>query len=746
MLRIFSLLFSFLLIQTAYAQNWYKLADLSPTVVLRAVEVAPNGDVYVMADNGYPYYSQDNGETWSPFEAPPFATYTANGISMHCDQTTGRVYIGTSIYGMSHTANRGSNWSHTSFNPNSVSGLDESIQNIASNGNLVVVTGDVDFFGNGQQRYFYSIDGGFTFGNAVLGNGIGYDILIDNGTDWIVATGVGLQRTTNSGFEWSFLGFENQEVHAVAKSNSGTYFAAVQDEDEEGYTIYSSTNLADWSSSFTLSVPFVYEMDFSDEEHTLYLATENGLYKFLEAFGLPQPIGEGEVRDLALLSNDLLGYTANNQVGLQVGTDDGMNWETKSEGLERNVSYFNDFKIYENSVYTLDGYSRFLSYFSLNEPSNLTFGLIEDPTIPGGSSPDELIVDEDGAIYIMSAFKLHRSTNNGQTWISIGESFSIPVNSNGIHRYKLLRKTGAHLYTAQESDNMRLYESDDMGSNWNQILDQSTLQGLGFLPSIQYQDVLETTDGNLYAMVVTLALDTKLIQRNSNGEWIDITPSFFEGFPASQNVQLTETPTGDIWAFTNNAIYDITGTPGEITVPWNANSNNYQNLFFEFDNAGNLYVNLTGNEFCTECGLYKRTGTSWENLGSPFVLSDYTPIAGLQLIADSIPVVITTFNNEAPQDTKGYYYYNETELTTAVSSLEETLDVSIFPNPASTEFLLSIDESVELEMMDVQGRVVLEQNVGAGDAVDVSFIASGMYFVKIQTDKGIATKKIVVKR
>lgn len=69
-------------------------------------------------------------------------------------------------------------------------------------------------------------------------------------------------------------------------------------------------------------------------------------------------------------------------------------------------------------------------------------------------------------------------------------------------------------------------------------------------------------------------------------------------------------------------------------------------------------------------------------------------------------------------------------------------NVSIFPNP--TNGIINIDaEGLEkVTVMNTLGQIIFSNS---GTQIDLSKYGQGLYFVQIQTDKGITTEKIIVK-
>ncbi len=72
--------------------------------------------------------------------------------------------------------------------------------------------------------------------------------------------------------------------------------------------------------------------------------------------------------------------------------------------------------------------------------------------------------------------------------------------------------------------------------------------------------------------------------------------------------------------------------------------------------------------------------------------------------------------------------------------------ISIYPNPANNQVTITSVENIKsLELMDIQGRILLTQTVGAKmSRLPVSNLARGVYLVNIQCDGGTAVRRIVV--
>jgi hypothetical protein len=74
-------------------------------------------------------------------------------------------------------------------------------------------------------------------------------------------------------------------------------------------------------------------------------------------------------------------------------------------------------------------------------------------------------------------------------------------------------------------------------------------------------------------------------------------------------------------------------------------------------------------------------------------------------------------------------------------------DFSVFPNPTSERLWIeSTSQSINtVSLYDGQGRQVFATDYTASKGIDLSAFTTGMYFLKIENEVGVVTKKVVVK-
>jgi hypothetical protein len=92
--------------------------------------------------------------------------------------------------------------------------------------------------------------------------------------------------------------------------------------------------------------------------------------------------------------------------------------------------------------------------------------------------------------------------------------------------------------------------------------------------------------------------------------------------------------------------------------------------------------------------------------------------------------------------TSGCYY----GWSVGVEKVENELGISIFPNP--TKDAIQIDrgdnKKVEIQIIDFTGKLILKQSIqNPVTTIDLSSFANGVYIIKMRTENGSSTQKII---
>ena len=91
----------------------------------------------------------------------------------------------------------------------------------------------------------------------------------------------------------------------------------------------------------------------------------------------------------------------------------------------------------------------------------------------------------------------------------------------------------------------------------------------------------------------------------------------------------------------------------------------------------------------------------------------------------------------------GFYLVRDSSLGLNDNSLNTS--ISIYPNPVKNLLQIDIKDSVQItniRVYDALGRLILLKE-DQFSSVDVSKISTGLLFIKIETDQGSVTKKVV---
>jgi hypothetical protein len=96
--------------------------------------------------------------------------------------------------------------------------------------------------------------------------------------------------------------------------------------------------------------------------------------------------------------------------------------------------------------------------------------------------------------------------------------------------------------------------------------------------------------------------------------------------------------------------------------------------------------------------------------------------------------------------------YTAGTTATTASGLSD-LNVTVFPNPASDLIAIQlgglVQEDLEVELIDQAGRVVKHAKINRGSTIayfDVQTVYTGVYFVKLYSQRGSRAFKVILER
>ncbi len=137
------------------------------------------------------------------------------------------------------------------------------------------------------------------------------------------------------------------------------------------------------------------------------------------------------------------------------------------------------------------------------------------------------------------------------------------------------------------------------------------------------------------------------------------------------------------------------------------------------------------------------------SLGRPGSMSDFEGAAGTPTDQGA--------RNLDPADGNALTWHVAMEIGIVSNTvdIDETIDMSIFPNPATDAVtvdlnLAEVSKSVNVQIVDISGKIVANNNfTNIKDSalnINTSALASGVYMINVFTDNGVKTERILIQK
>ena len=201
--------------------------------------------------------------------------------------------------------------------------------------------------------------------------------------------------------------------------------------------------------------------------------------------------------------------------------------------------------------------------------------------------------------------------------------------------------------------------------------------------------------------------------------------------PATPAHTLAESPFAEIYILDNSVPRVI---PGKDTVP-------YSHRIDRGDISGGVPP-----------GMYKAAcaGVSNNVTYKPWT---FMGISLQKYIGSTVTVVLVNADcSQGGHFCHSYWDFKCGGIASGIGKSEELSFISVFPSPVAQNLFLDFSNhnfgEAEVFLNDVTGRTLFSKTItGSGkQTLDVSDFSNGIYFMKLKTDYGVATKKIVIAR
>lgn len=113
-------------------------------------------------------------------------------------------------------------------------------------------------------------------------------------------------------------------------------------------------------------------------------------------------------------------------------------------------------------------------------------------------------------------------------------------------------------------------------------------------------------------------------------------------------------------------------------------------------------------------------------------------------LMDNLTISVTSTTNPISIEPGAFRIFGNQSSTAAVTDIELSDRIKIYPNPVTNSFKINADCN-QLSLFDTTGKLVKSFNASSANyEFSVEGLKSGLYFIKIVTETGIATKKMIV--
>lgn len=356
--------------------------------------------------------------------------------------------------------------------------------------------------------------------------------------------------------------------------------------------------------------------------------------------------------------------------------------------------------------------------------------------------------------------KIYRSTNNGQTWDSAALN-----NNYGVT--KILQLPNGHLFaTTQALDGTitggGIYYSDNDGQTWVQ-----RNNGLG---NYLYMDGLTTDKNN--RLYVTSADeystgDAGLFYSDNEGQQWNHVPILFDGKNAvTDNLGVTVTrglsvAPNDSLYFSFEGVATNTGVQvnlrkhiDDVTTgnKWQQYMVSNTNMFWMDKVLGNLFFARNGDWYSSNANTMntggtffrKANSTNWQRHDEGLGLDIYLRRNWHQYVETPTGRIFMIQN----LDERIYVTDTSRYTPTGLPGIQTPIEVTVYPNPVSAGSKINITctdgRNKTATLIDVTGSTIATYNIEETSSTIPASDKSGIYFLQIVTNKGVASKRLIV--
>ncbi len=715
--------------------DWNATSGWNPGVGRITGLAIDEGDINHMiigANTGGVWRTTDGAQTWTPM-SDYFSNLSVYSVAI--DPTDSDTYFfGSSNGKIFKSTDAGATWNLLGTIGNSI--VNKILIN-PTNTNMIFATAE-------NVGIYRSIDGGINWSEPVNDSN-GYDIEFKPGDlSTVYASGSGFHKSTDGGATFTtiggfttgpkMIGVSADDPNIVyvleaaggrfgafySSNNSGTSFTKLNHGGLNffGYSVTGNDNNGQAPRDMGIAV----NPTNADEVHIAGILTwrsmNAGVNFSITADWIPgnaasQNIGycHADVDDLQFYGTTLFAITDGGIYKAEnTGTINATYYEDLTEGL--GIRQFYKFGVSQTTDVVISGGSQD------NGTSVYTEALQWRDWL--GADGMESFIDKDNSNILYGTSQngqLYRSGNGGNSQSGLNE----PGNGSGnwVTPFEQDPTEANAIYVGYN----RVYKSSNFGGSWTSISQDfvSNLNNLKIAPS------------NNQIMYVSRGPFFFKTEDAGATDWVQTT---FPGGSVNSIAIHPTNPNKIALAITGNSRVVVSEDGGTTWIDYKKNLPNFSALAVVWDNNGEdgLYLGM-------DYGIYyiDNTFTDWQ----PF--SNLLP----NVIVNELEINNTTNLLYAGTYGRGLWVSPLVEGTAGVEDRISDSNVTIYPNPATSEFTIALPKTMkaEIRIFDITGKLLIYEAdtlISNKHTVDVSSLSSGTYFVRLNTEEGTATKKLLI--
>lgn len=683
--------------------NWSVLTDNLSNLRVLSLTIDPiqPSTYYWGTRFGVIFKSTDSGATWNILGD----VGTGNVNKIIVDPTnTNKMYCSAEGGGLFKSTNGGVNWSR--INPGATNGYDVEFK--PGDPSIVYASGTSVYRSTDGGVTFSDISGNFSSGPKMIGVATGATNTSDQSVVYIIESSGGifnqLYRSDTSGLFFSAVNTESKNYFGYESDGSDNLGQAPRDMD----VVVDATNAdnvfiagintwfsSDGGATFSITSQWIPSVANSQNigychadvdimrfiNGELYVGTDGGVFKAIDPLNVTSNYYTDLTDGISNRQFYRIGVSQTNPVVVVGGSQDNGSSVLRADG-----------QWYE--WWGADGGE---SLVDLND-SNIIYGSTQFGSFVKSTDAGE------------SLFGVNKPDGKGgQTnW----NFYSTPFEQDPI--------TQNTLYIAFDE----VYKSTDGGSSWNSI-------SQNFGANIDALKIAPTNNNVLY-----LSINNAFWRTTDGG----VNWTLANTYPGSDIISIAVHPTDPSKvAVTSNfgdKVY-ITNDSGDTWIPYGFDLPNFTPLTVVWDdNIDNgLYVGMNYGVYYTDDSIIDAWLPFNNNLPNVIIFE----------------LDINYAQNKIYAGTHGRGLWASNTFDATLSNKDSELNtISLYPNPATNDINIkwSKPENVNIRVYNALGKLMYYNkkiSLLSTHTIDVSAFNSGIYYVKLNTEKGEITKKLILK-